>query len=383
MARANASGFGAPLSLLLSVALLALPAFANGDLPTGYQHLYNLEYDQAIAEFETEVAQHPNAPEGFNHLAQAILYRAMYREGVIENALVSGDDFFRSLVRRPKLRLTAEEDGRIQRALQKAIALSQARLKAEPDDSDALYSEGVAHSFNASYQVLVQKSWVAALREGSKARMLHNRVTARNPAYVDARLIQGMHDYVLATVPLSYRILAAIAGFSGDKAAGIRALELVSNEGRENRIEARMLLAALYRAEKKPLLSVSALDGMTKQFPRNYLIRYALVQAYAEAGDKIHAVEALGDIEQLRRSRAPGYGEIPEATLTLMKASVKLRFQDFDAASDDLAQIRSRPRDIDPGLSARVQALSVQLDAGRRRQQRGMAATGRPSDSLR
>lgn len=109
MARANASGFGAPLSLLLSVALLALPAFANGDLPTGYQHLYNLEYDQAIAEFETEVAQHPNAPEGFNHLAQAILYRAMYREGVIENALVSGDDFFRSLVRRPKLRLTAED----------------------------------------------------------------------------------------------------------------------------------------------------------------------------------------------------------------------------------------------------------------------------------
>jgi hypothetical protein len=70
----------APL-LALSVSLGAQEAIVS----RGFEHFYNLEYDQAVAEFSRAVAEHPNLPSVHNHLAQAILYRAMFRAGALES----------------------------------------------------------------------------------------------------------------------------------------------------------------------------------------------------------------------------------------------------------------------------------------------------------
>ena len=56
----------------------------------GFDHFYNLEYDQAIADFETAIARNPASPDLHNHLAQTIVFREMYRNGALESELVSG-----------------------------------------------------------------------------------------------------------------------------------------------------------------------------------------------------------------------------------------------------------------------------------------------------
>jgi hypothetical protein len=51
--------------------LLVFPAAAE-DTPSspGFNHFYNLEYDQALAEFEKAAQQDPNAIGPHNHIAQ-------------------------------------------------------------------------------------------------------------------------------------------------------------------------------------------------------------------------------------------------------------------------------------------------------------------------
>src|SRR5882672_7965439 len=75
-------------------------------LSPGYEHFYNLEYDQAIADFTAITDQNPSEPSAWNHLAQAILFRAMYRSGALESEMVSGSNPF---LRRAKVQISPAE----------------------------------------------------------------------------------------------------------------------------------------------------------------------------------------------------------------------------------------------------------------------------------
>ena len=73
----------------------ATSSFAvDAQMLKGFEHFYNLDYDQAIAEFRALVAKQPDNPNYHNHLAQAILYREMFRAGALESELVSGTNPF-------------------------------------------------------------------------------------------------------------------------------------------------------------------------------------------------------------------------------------------------------------------------------------------------
>ena len=41
----------------------------------GFDHFYNLEYEQAIADFEKALEQSPDSPDLHNHLAESIVFR--------------------------------------------------------------------------------------------------------------------------------------------------------------------------------------------------------------------------------------------------------------------------------------------------------------------
>ena len=43
----------------------------------GFQHFYNLEYDEALAAFKNEAAEHPDSPDPRNHIAQAIIFTVL------------------------------------------------------------------------------------------------------------------------------------------------------------------------------------------------------------------------------------------------------------------------------------------------------------------
>ena len=85
-----AKGLTIGYGLLLPIALArggSLPAWDVLDNPA-FEHFYNLEYDQALAGFVTAAVQHPESATIHNHIAQTILYREMFRQGMLQTEML-------------------------------------------------------------------------------------------------------------------------------------------------------------------------------------------------------------------------------------------------------------------------------------------------------
>ncbi|MCX6637927.1 MAG: hypothetical protein NT090_22960, partial [Acidobacteria bacterium] len=77
------------MPVLALMLLLAAPLAAqDAVVAAGFDHFYNLEFDEAIAEFELALGAQPGSPDLHNLVAHAILYREMLRSGALESELV-------------------------------------------------------------------------------------------------------------------------------------------------------------------------------------------------------------------------------------------------------------------------------------------------------
>src|ERR1700691_3092597 len=81
----------------------------------GVAGFYNLEYDEALAIFTAEAERHPSA-DAYNHIAQTILYREMYRAGMLSSDFFGGTKF----IRQPKLPLSAADEQQFHESLNRA-----------------------------------------------------------------------------------------------------------------------------------------------------------------------------------------------------------------------------------------------------------------------
>src|SRR6185312_3167337 len=136
------------MRILLLLALIAPLSAQQKLIDEGFDHFYNLEYDEAVAVFEKAIAQNPTSPDLHNHLAQTLLFREMYRDGALESELVSGNNSF---LRRPKLNPTPQTEEEFLHEIDRAMSLSQARLKENPKDTEAMYALGISYGLRANY----------------------------------------------------------------------------------------------------------------------------------------------------------------------------------------------------------------------------------------
>lgn len=265
-----------------AIALCVLPAFAGSLRETvagqpGFELFYNLEYDQALAAFTEQAASDPTSPDAYNHIAQTVLYREMYRAGMLSSDFLGGTKF----VHQPKLVLTEAQEARFHDALNRAMSLAQERIAADPNNTRALYSMGVSYGLRGNYLFVVKKAWVDALRDATASRKMHKRVTELDPESIDAKLTQGVNDYIVGSLPLHWKLFGFLAGFRGDKQRGIRTLKEVAEQGRMNRVDAMIILSALYLREKRPAEAVPVLTELAQTFPKNPLLKIELEKADA------------------------------------------------------------------------------------------------------
>ena len=225
--------------------------------------------------------------------------------------------------------------------------LAQARLQKNANDAEALYSLGVSNGLKSNYDFLVRKAWKDALGEATAARKLHSRVTELDPSNYDARLTQGVHEYLVGSLSWLYRSLGFLAGFHGDKALGIRTLEEVAHKGRYNRVDAEVLLCVLYRREEQPRKALALLAELTKRYPRNYLFKFEQAQMYSGVGDKNAALATLDNIAELKRAQSPGYANIAWEKIYYEKGNVQFWYNDLGAALENLKKATVSTKDLD------------------------------------
>jgi len=338
------------LALLLLFAFLPLCSLLAEEpkLGKGFEHFYNLEYDDAIREFRGMVTAKPNDPAAHNALAQAILYREMFRAGALESEMVSGNNAF---LRRAKVEATAEAARGFEVSINRAMELSQTALQSNPKDTLALYSLGNAHGLRANYNFLVRKAWMDALRDATAARRHHNQLVDVDPNFVDARLVQGAHDYLVGSLPLRYKMLGFLAGIRGDREKGMEALRLVAEKGVRNRYDAQVLLAVIYRREKKAEAAIPLLGNLVQRFPRNYLFRLEQAQMYSDFGKRSEALAALQKVEEMKKAGAAGFASLSLEKVYFYRANLLFWYHDFDAALDYMKRVTPKANEMDLNTS--------------------------------
>jgi tetratricopeptide (TPR) repeat protein len=329
-----------------SLARTAAPAIQTEDplQNPGFVHFYNLEYDQALADFEQQRAACPNDPKVYNDIAQTVLFREMFRDGALESQLVTGNNPF---LRRPKMKISEQNREKFDGAINRAIELSRGRLQKNPRDIMALYDLVVAHGLRANFLFLVDKAWLDALHEATEARKANDKILAIAPHFIDAHLASGMSEYIVGCLPMYMRVLGKLRGFHGDKEDGIRQIERVSKAGTLDRYDASILLAAIYRREHRPRKAIALLEDLTNTFPRNYLLRFEQVQMYSDLGDKDAALKVLAEIKYLHDTESPGYKNLPAERIQYAKGNLLFWYGDLDPALADLKQVTRKANDLD------------------------------------
>ena len=309
-----------------------------------WQHFYNNEYDQAVEGFEREVASSPLDPDAYNHLAQAILYRELFRNGALESELVTGNNPF---LRRPKVNVSTDAKARFRQAIDRALALSEKRLEKDSKDQKSLYALSVTYGLRANYHFLVEKAWSGALHDATASRKYSNRLIELNPDLTDAYLIQGVHDYIVGSLPFYMRMVGHLAGFHGDRERGLKELQDVAEHGVLNKYDAQILLAVIYRREKRPEDALPLLKDLAATFPRNYLLPLEQVQMYSDAGDKASALRVLNEVDQLRAAQAKGYQDLPAEKIKYLRGNLLFWYGDITPALNDMKDVTAKSAELD------------------------------------
>lgn len=312
------------------LAALALALWASGPRPaaaaapagapstpdyraSGDNHFFNLEYDQAIADYQKLIQQDPNNPLAYNALASAELYKELYRLGMLESSALRGDNRF---LRRERPPPDPQAKARFEDALGRGRRAAEALLARDRSNQLALYALGTNYALRGNYEFMVDKAWFAALRSGSKARDYCERLRKLNPDFTDAYLVLGVYEYVVGSLPAPVKLLAAIGGVRGSKQKGEEYVARVAREGRYARNDARVLLVILHRRERRPLEAANLLESLIAEFPRNYVLGLELASMYSDAGQKNRAIAAFKSLLQKAEDGAPGYQRLPrEAVL--------------------------------------------------------------------
>ena len=265
---------------------------------SGTNHLYNLEYDKAIADFEAARKQHPDDPFAVNHLIQGLLFKELYRLNALDTTLYADNGFLtgKPLAGDPQVK------SRIFESAEESLALSERRLTANPNDVEALYARGVTRGLKLTYVAIIDKSFFSALRNASASRNDHERVLQLDPNYVDAKTVVGLHNFVLGSMPLAARIMAGIVGMSGSKKKGIDYLYEVARSKCETSVDARVALALFLRREARYQDALDLVRTLTAQYPRNFIFGLEEANLLKDAGQEEAAIAAYTQI--LDKSKA-------------------------------------------------------------------------------
>jgi tetratricopeptide (TPR) repeat protein len=320
----------------------------------GFEHFYNMQYDKAIQDFEKALQAHPDDPFAVNHLLSAVLFKELYRIGALDSEMYSNDSFLTS----KQFPIEPKARARILELTDRSRTLCEQRLQANPNDVDALYARGVVRGMRATYIGLVDKAWFSALRNSTSARRDHERVLELKPDYADAKMIVGMHNYMVGSVSWAVRLAASIIGVSGNKSKGFQFLYEAANGGGEASQDAKIALSLFLRREQRYDEAIKIVSGMVSAYPHNFLVALELANLQNAAG---HPREAIAAYRGMLDSARQGKYVDPHLDQVAYGLGEALRGQrDFQGAAEAFESVGSYAK-IDPELQEKANLAAGEM----------------------
>jgi hypothetical protein len=239
---------------------------------------YNIDYAAARVKYEEIRKRLPQHPAGDLYLATVIWLEYLNKTRRLQTGLYNKDSSFYAGAEKAREETEGDAvDPEVDRAFRDRMA--QAKTKAlalvsrNKDDPDALFYLGSYYGVMAGYEASVARKFFGAMRNGSRCVDAHKKVLKLNPDYYDAYLSVGMYDYIVGSLPFTYKTIAAIAGVRGNKERGIERLQTMIEKNSDSADDARVLLLAVFQNEKRYEDSLLILEHLSVKYPRSYLVR--------------------------------------------------------------------------------------------------------------
>jgi tetratricopeptide (TPR) repeat protein len=253
---------------------------------------YNLDHAEALALFRQASEADPADPAAYRLAAATAWTAELFGRGAITVA----DYLGQARATLPRSAADPSDSAIVRDGVRRAIALSEQRVRANPNDADAHYQLGAAYGLLASYTATVEGRVLGAFGPARRAYLEHERVLELDPRRKDAGLIVGTYRYAVAALRMPLRVAAHLVGFGGDRARGVHMVEDAASYAGDSQPNALFVLVLLYNREARYDDALRVVRRLQELFPRNRLLwleaastalragRAAEARAYVEAG---------------------------------------------------------------------------------------------------
>ena len=266
----------------------------------GLAALYSLEYARAQKSFDEFVRLAPDRPQGYLYRATTVWLKSLFDQRLLSTSLYSRDDFYAQ----KEKTVDPVVDKAFRADLKRAIELADARVKSNPKDTESLYYLGAAHGALGGYEATMARAFFAALRNGSKAVDLHEKVLKLDPKFADAYLTIGLYHYVVGSLPFAVKIAAVMGGVRGSRREGLAEIERAAKQGVRIGDDARVMLVGLYAREGRLDDSVATLRELKAKYPVNYIVALEEANTLVKLNRHDAAYEAFAKLADTPRATA-------------------------------------------------------------------------------
>jgi len=264
-------------AVLATAVTAAVPARATHapEIDAGFRLLYVLKFADARAQFADWEKAHPEDPLGSAAEAASYLFEEFYAQGVLTSEFFLDDKrFLGGITGKPDETRRAA----FMAANRRAQQLAHARLKANPQDAQALFSLTISLGMQADYESIIEKKQLDSLRHVKEAKARAKDMLALDSNSADAYLAIGAANYIIGSLPTYKRFFLWFGGIHGDKPGGMQQLEIAALRGHYLRPFAKMMLALAAVREKQTQIARTQLTELTAEFPQNPLFARELAK---------------------------------------------------------------------------------------------------------
>jgi tetratricopeptide (TPR) repeat protein len=314
-----------------------------------FEHFYNLDYDGALSRFQQIAAQNPNDPIATTYMLDCILFRELYRLDLLDTTFYANDGFLtgkHTVVEDLKVR------DQVNQLADKAVNQANDRLKSNPNDVNALFARGWARALKATYLAMVERSFGSGLHLALQARSDHEKVLQLDPNYVDAKMVVGVYQFVVGSLPFAFKILVGVTGITGSKSKGMELLRDSAARGVITSVESRTAMALFLRREAQYQEAINISRDLSVQYPHDFLFSLEEGNLLKDAGKGQEAIAAYRRLIDEDEKR-PGFFPNPHMELAWYGLGESLRGQNMNADAVAAYQQGAAQPTVSPELKRR------------------------------
>ncbi len=268
----------------------------------GFDHFYNLDYDNAYRIFTHVAQEHPGDPMAWNYLLFTVIFRELYHQDLLDTTYYAHNSFLATKRDVTVLPATRQE---IENLTNKVVGMTDDTLKKNPNDKDALFERGYAKGMHAAFVVLADHAFAMGARQGYAARNDSEAVLKLDPQYGDAYMAVGIQQFAVASLPGWVRMIVGFMGVGGNREKGLQMLRYGAAHGVATTVESRTALGLFLRHDGRYADALVVEKSLAADFPHDYLFQLEVANLTKDEG---HGLEAIAAYKQvIADAQKPGY----------------------------------------------------------------------------